>query len=197
VVLDGVAPVLSNVIFNNPNASYWVLQGAGTTGLTLTGTDGSAPAAVTVISGTHWVDTPIFLDSNLIVSSSGSLMMSGGVSDRGLAETLTLDGGGELILAGTDSYTGGTVVNAGTLVLDSNTAIAKGTSLTVGDGATSIFGASAAASLAASGPAVSPAPEPGTLILVSVGAIGLLACTWRRRLFRTPADRSRTARRQD
>ena len=49
VTLDSAAPVLSNLVFSNSNASYLILQGSGTTGLTLTGTDGSSPAAVTVI----------------------------------------------------------------------------------------------------------------------------------------------------
>ena len=100
--------MLSNLVFSNSNASYSILQGTGTTGLTLTGTGGSSPAAVTVISGTHSVEAPILLDSNLVVSSSGSLTLGGSVSDGGLDKSLTLDGGGTLILAGTDSYTGGT-----------------------------------------------------------------------------------------
>ena len=77
-----------------------------------------------MISGTHWVETPILLDSNLIVSDSGSLTLSGNLSDGGLAKSLTLDGGGELILSGTGSYSGGTVVNTGTLIVASNNGLA-------------------------------------------------------------------------
>ena len=51
-------------------------------------------------------------------------MLHGSLSDGGLGKSLTLDGGGELILAGASSYTGGTIVNEGRLVLDSKTAIA-------------------------------------------------------------------------
>ncbi len=115
VVLNGVAPVLSNLIFSNSNASYTILQGTGTTGLTLTGTGGSSPAAVTVISGSHTVAVPILLASNLAVSSSGSLTLSGNLSDGGFDKSLTVDGTGTLILAGSDSYGGGTMVEAGTL----------------------------------------------------------------------------------
>ncbi len=79
------------------------------------------------------------LDSNLIVSSSGSLTLSGSISDGGLAKGLTLDGGGELILAGTGSYTGGTMVNAGTLLVTNSLAIPDSTSLTVAAGGTLIF----------------------------------------------------------
>ena len=102
MTLDSAAPVLSNLVFSNSNASYCDLcKGSGTTGLTLTGTDGGSPAAVTVLSGTHSVEAPIVLDSNLVVSSSGSLTLSGSLSDGGLGKSLTLDGGGELILSGT------------------------------------------------------------------------------------------------
>ena len=80
-----------------------------------------------------------FAGSNLVVSSSGSLTLGGNVSDGGLAKSLTLDGGGTLILSGTNSYGGGTEVNAGTLILASSSAIANGTSLTVGAGGALIF----------------------------------------------------------
>ena len=56
---------------------------------------------MTVISGTHWVETPILLGGNLTVSSSGCLTLCGSLSDDGLANSLTLDGGGKLVLAGT------------------------------------------------------------------------------------------------
>ena len=77
VALDSAAPVLSNLIFSNSSASYLLVQGTGTTGLTLTGTGGGSPAAVTVLSGKQSIDTPIFLDSNLVINSSGSLTLGG------------------------------------------------------------------------------------------------------------------------
>jgi len=183
--LDGAAPVLSNLIFSNSNASYMILQGTGTTGLTLSGTDGSSPAAVTVISGKHWVEVSILLGSNLVVSDSGSLGLSGNLSDGGLAESLTLAGGGELILSGNNTYTGRTNVTAGTLIITSNTALPDGTSLTVGADGTFIFDPSPGASSVAVSPGVVAVPEPSTLVLLGVGAIGWLGYGWRRR--RQPA----------
>ena len=51
---------------------------------------------------------------------------------------------GTLILSGTgDNYTGGTVVEAGNLVVTSNTALPQGQSLTVGAGGVFVFDPSA------------------------------------------------------
>jgi autotransporter-associated beta strand protein len=187
VALNGVAPVLSNLIFNNPNASYRIQHGTGNSGLTLTGTAGNSPAAVTVVSGKHFVDLPILLDSDLVVSGSGGLTVSGSISDGGAARSLRLDGG-ELTLTGAGSYTGGTTVDKGTLILGAETAIADGTSLTVGTGATSIFGSSASGSPAGSSAVAVAVPEPSTFVLLGMCAAGLLGWAWRRgrRVSRVP-----------
>ena len=182
MTLDSAAPVLSNIVFSNSNASYFILQGSGTTALTLTGTDGSSPAAVTVLGGTHWVEAPIVLGSNLTVSSSGMLTLNGGVSDGGLAKSLTLDGGGTLLLAGTDSYTGGTIVDAGTLFVVNSNAIPDSTSLTVAAGGTLIFDPGhVAVPYTVSPGAVAAVPEPGTLVLFLAGALLAAVAAWRRR----------------
>ena len=179
VALNSAAPVLSKLAFSSSDTSYWILQ-TGTTGLTLTSSDGSSPAAVTVVSGTHSVDASILLKSNVVVSDSGILTISGNISDGSLGKSLTLNGGGELILSGANSYGGGTVVNAGTLIVTSKYSLPDGGSLTVAAGGTMIFDPSMAGSPAAS--TIASVPEPSTLALLSVGAIGLLAFGWRRRL---------------
>jgi len=168
--------MISSLIFSNSNASYQISQGTGTTGLTLTGSDGGSPAAIKVI-GTHWVDVPIVLGSNLIVSDSGSLGISGDISESGGSQSLTLDGGGELVLSGTNSYTGGTMVNAGKLIVINNNSLPSGGSLTIEAGGVLIFDPSAPAVPLISSQGVrtvNPVPEPGTLVLLVVGAVGLL-----------------------
>jgi fibronectin-binding autotransporter adhesin len=174
VALNGVAPELSNIIFNNPNTSYTILQGTGTTGLTLTGTGGSSPAAITVISGSHRITAPISLLSNLDVSSSGSLELAGNLSDGGLGKSLTVDGG-ELTLSGTGSYRGGTFVNSGTLILDNAQAIQDDTSLVVGAGAASLFAPALAEPSVASLTGVTAVPEPSVIWLLAVAAIAWLS----------------------
>ena len=191
VALNTSTPVLSNLIFNSSDTEYWILQ-TGTSGLTLTSPDGISPAAISVINGTHLVDASILLESNLLVSDSGKLTISGNISDGGLIKTLTLDGGGELILSGSNSYTGGTNVNAGTLIVTSKTALPDGTSLTVGAGGTLIFDGSAVGSTnLASAAAV---PEPSTFVLFGAGVIGMLRWGWRKRTHSAPFQ-SRTANR--
>jgi autotransporter-associated beta strand protein len=94
---------------------------------------------------------------------------------------LSLGGNGELILSGTGSYSGGTVVTAGQLVVMNSEALADGTRLTVGAGGTAVFQLAAAAASPQVSSAASPVPEPGALVLLAVGGIGLLgfARRWR------------------
>lgn len=92
--------------------------------------------------------------------------------------SLSLDDAGTLILSGSNGYSGGTFVNAGTLQVQNPNGIPQGSNLSVGAGAASLFGSPAAGGVvlggevAASGnsagapPAV---PEPGTLALLLAG----------------------------
>ncbi len=73
---------------------------------------------------------------------SGSIL-SGGTNG---AITLVLDGNGTQILSGDNTYSGGTFVEAGTLILNDSAALPDGSSLTVGAGGTFIFDPSVAGS---------------------------------------------------
>jgi autotransporter-associated beta strand protein len=55
------------------------------------------------------------------------------------AASLTKIGSGSLLLAGANTYTGATTVNAGTLVLDGINALPLGSPLTIAAGATVIL----------------------------------------------------------
>jgi fibronectin-binding autotransporter adhesin len=101
---------------------------------------------------------------------TNDLVNSGGTSTGGL--TLTSASGGTLTLSGSNNYAGPTFVQGGTLILASVTALPDGSSLIVGQGASSLF----APADGTSSPTATPAnavsvPEPNTLGLLLAAAI--------------------------
>ena len=196
ITLDGASPTLSVLTFNTTaGGSYSLQQGSGGT-LNLNNGP-SAAATVNVLSGTHSICAPIELSSsasfNLVSSTVGTPMLtvSGNISDGGasLPLSLTGDGTGSLILAGTgNSYSGGTYVDDGTLIVNNTGAIQDGSALIVGAGGMFLYDPTAGG--AANVPAINekaserslaPVPEPGTLALLSVAGIVAAAAVWRRR----------------
>ena len=105
----------------------------------------------------------------------------GSITDGSGTVALLKSGSGTLILSGSSSYTGGTVVTDGVLELTAPGAIQSGTSLTVGSPsafapivpAEAVPIEPASALYANSPPTVSPVPEPGTLALFTAGLAGL------------------------
>ena len=104
--------------------------------------------------------------------------------------SLIKTGGGTLILAGSDTYSGGTSVTGGALELGSPAALPSGGALSVGADAALIFDSFASPTITASVPApdppgsnaVSPVPEPSTLALLLVGIAGFGLLTLHRRI---------------
>ena len=160
-------------------------------------TNASGPASIALSGGTHAINTPVALTGGLLVATSGgnpwqlSFGTAGGISGTG---PLKMDGpGGALILSGSDSFSGGTIVEAGRLDVTSAAALPRGQSLTVGAGGTFIFDPTAAAAplaggaVAASGAAVAAVPEPSSLLLLAAGVLAS-GMAWRRKRARTAAD---------
>ena len=109
--------------------------------------------------------------SGAILTVSGSQEIDSQIAG---SEALHLQGSGQLILSNSaDSYSGGTFVDSGTLIVTSAGALPDGSSLTVGAGGTLIFDPSASAGGSPLGGNAEPAghvagvPEPGTIGLLA------------------------------
>jgi formylglycine-generating enzyme len=168
ITLDGPQTVGSLLLGNSANSATGYTLSAGSAG-TLTLDNGVSVATITVTDGSHAISAPVILASGLLVtpSASATLTISGNLSETA-PSALTLSGPGTLVLSGSGSYSGGTIVDAGTLVVDSASSLPDGSSLTVGQDASSIFTPIAGPAPAAE---ASPVPEPGTIVLVIAGLV--------------------------
>lgn len=128
VSLDGAEPVLAGITFDSPT-SYSI--DAGTGGF-IQLNDGSSPATLTVDSGSHTIDAPLQLASRVIVDPAAGSSLSITQAISGDGGSLTLDGAGELVLSGDNTYSGGTRVVAGRLTVTVAASLPTGKSLIVG-----------------------------------------------------------------
>jgi fibronectin-binding autotransporter adhesin len=176
-------------------------SGSASGGYTITGTNslafanGVASALIAVTQGTHTIAIPVILGGNLSVTPSAgtTLAIMGNVSQSAAAASLTLSGPGTLILNGSDSYSGGTFVNAGLLIAESANALRPGSNLFVGAGASSFAPVVAGPSAGVSGEVVA-VPEPGTwtmLLAVLLAGFGIAASLGRRNFLPLPLQRRR------
>ncbi len=182
VVLDVPVTVGALVLGNTDGSttSGFSISATGANALTLNNT--GSTSHITVHGGTHVISAPIILAGNLSVAptANSTLTLSGDISESVTGSALSLDDAGMLILSGSNGYTGGTFVNAGTLVVENPNGIPNGSSLTVGAGAASLFASPAGGSVVFGGAEVivaggnsaaapSAVPEPGTLALLLAG----------------------------
>lgn len=82
------------------------------------------------------ISLPLVLDGagRYISANAGNLTLNGDISEAGGAQSLTKSGSCTLTLGGTNTYTGGTVLSAGTLTLGSSQPIGTSGTLTFGGG---------------------------------------------------------------
>ena len=175
ITLDGNQSA-GALVFNVPGSNGYTLS-PGESGTLTLGTP--AGASVMVASGSHSVAAPLILAGNADISlaTGTELAIPGDIGETPVnsGRSLTLSGPGTLILSGSNSYTGGTIVEAGTLEVTGAFALPAGGNLTVGAGGVLIFDPSAEATVSANGTNASgfaAVPEPSTCtLLVSAFAV--------------------------
>ncbi len=127
-------PVTLGTLNFSDNNNY-TIAGAGVNNLTFDVSVGNATLNVTS-TGANTISRPIVLNDTLVINqgSTGNLTLSGAISGAG---GLIKNGTGTLVRSGAAAtYTGPTLINAGTLLYNVNGAITAGSAVTIGDGNT-------------------------------------------------------------
>ena len=123
VTLDGNRSLSSLTFSPTGGAAYAISpSGGGNFGLTFSNTGGAA-ATINNSSGNNTLAVAVTMSSNLSVTAStgSTLCVSGAIGDPSGTNTLSVGGGGTLILSGSNSYGGPTTVNASTLQVGNGT----------------------------------------------------------------------------
>ena len=163
--------IIGYLRFDNANA--YTIGANGSSNLTFN--NGASNAVTTVTSGSHTIAENVILLSNLDVlpASGTSLAISGAVSG---AKNLEVNGPGTLVLSGSNTYTGTTVVSQGRLNVTGNT---TGTgNVTVGAGAgNSVLNVPTGGSLIGTASGTNPTITLGTGGAGSFGALNITGGT--------------------
>jgi autotransporter-associated beta strand protein len=159
ITLNGASPRLAGITFSGSDG-YTIAVGSGGT---LSLNNGTSPAIVAVMSGSNIISAPVVLNSGLNVSAAANttLTFTGAISGTG--QSLTLNGPGKLVLSGISSFSGGTAVVSGKLVVSSASALPNGSNLSVGANAGQAFAPIVAAPVAAAPMAVSAAAQTSSV----------------------------------
>jgi autotransporter-associated beta strand protein len=116
---------------------------------------------------------------NVTISASAALAISGPISQSGGSQALNFGGGGTLVLSGSNTFSGGTFVTGGRLIVAAPYSLLNGANLTVGNAGA--FPAAVVADVATSAESLAAVvPEPGTVAVLAAAALMLLCHRARR-----------------
>ncbi len=187
-VLTSVSPAYTYTAFSgviSGASGSLVKQGGGA--LVLTGTD-TYGGGTTISAGTIQLGDGVYSNGavqgnvidqgTLVVANPAAQTFSGQISGSG---NLYKTGAGSLVLTASSTYTGGTIVNSGTLILENENSIESGSTLIVGDASALPAGGIAAArsdvpQLSDFQPASggNSVPEPGAAALIAAAVVVVL-----------------------
>jgi autotransporter-associated beta strand protein len=171
---------VGKVYFNSSTPTTITNVGAGTGTLVLN--NSGSDAAINGSGSGHEISSAVdlLLQSNLDITIYGhndSLAIAGNISDDGSHRRIIETGAGKLILSGSNTYTGDTVIAGGTLDVTSTGAIEDGSNITIG----AAWPSGSESSARAANPIPSVAvPEPATAVLLAFALPGA-ACFLRRK----------------
>ena len=163
-----------------PGVGY-TLSGSGSNTLKFSNTSNGFAATITITDGTHFIAAQVVLASNLVVTSTSSkpwqlsFGTAGSITETNGAQSLTMNGeSGTLTLSGSNSYLGGTTIDAGVLVAGAANSLSASSAVTINGGTLDASGfANTVASLNVTG--------SGSL---NLGLGNTLTCSGTRRLGR-------------
>ena len=167
VSLNSVRNIQGIQFASTAGSRAYTISNGGSGAIILDNTSNAAAATIadTSASGTtNAVNVPLTLNSDLAVSvanATNTLSLGGIISGTG--KTLTKTGAGILTLSGANTYTGGTTVSAGKLLVNNLTGYGTGTgALSIGASAT-LGGSGIIGSVTTIFGTLSPGNSPGTL----------------------------------
>jgi autotransporter-associated beta strand protein len=184
VDLGSAAPSVSHLTFDADRIMTITDSIAGGGHLTLD--NGVNPVAIVVSGSGHTIDSTVAvaLDSDVWINTAGSgdsLKIAGNMANGTAPHGLVKQGAGTLLLSGSNTYSGGTAVNDGTLVVASARSIADGSSLSIGGDTWLFNSSSASAPVELSTIAMTAVPEPGSCVSLAMGVLlaALAASCWK------------------
>ncbi len=120
----------SGTVTLDTNASLLAMTFSNTTSYTVQGTgtltfarSGDTDPSLTTAAGSHTLSNAVEVDADLQLDTTSELLLAGSVSGVG---SLRLVGAGTTTLAGSNSFTGGTVIDDGRLVTTNANALGSG-----------------------------------------------------------------------
>ena len=97
ITLDGANPSLAGLTFNSGSNGYTIGQG---TGGTLYLSNGANSASIAVSAGNQTINAPVGLVGSVVVTPAASSQLTISSAISGAGSSLTVNGGGTLILSG-------------------------------------------------------------------------------------------------